>query len=174
MADRQVLLVGLGPEAEKVRMALQGQSLDLLSIGPDQLELTVGQVFEKGCFQTSGETLSPYLMMFRGFSSDQLDAVLRDIRQASLSHQSVKAMVTVTNWNWKLKDLYEEVQQEQKIMAALIRLRKLRDSMPMPEITDFPAMQARIQAEVLLKGGENATEEAVERAYQELLRFQKR
>ena len=170
MEMRQILLVGLGTEGQKVRQALADMEITILEADAGTMALTVGQIFTQG-ESCCGETMSPAVIMFRGFDRDSLDPVLLAIRQAGLSHQPLKAMVTPTNWNWRLGDLYSELQQEQQVMGALMKLKKLRDAMPMPDIMDIPAMKARMQAEVLLKGGEDATLEAIEKAYGELKKF---
>ena len=170
MEKKQILLIGLGTEARKVSQALAGTEIQVLEADTGIMGDTVGQIFtqEPVC---AGETLSPAVIMFRGFDRDSLDPVLLAIRNAGLTHQPLKAMVTPTNWNWRLGDLYSELQQEQQVMGALMKLKKLRDAMPMPDIMNIPAMKARMQAEVLLKGGEDATVEAIEKAYRELEKF---
>ena len=170
MEQKQILLIGLGTEGRKVREALTDMDIQILDADRDAMEKTIGILFT-GDLELPGPVLSPAVILLRGFDRDSLDPVLLAIRQAGLSHQPLKAMVTPTNWNWKLGDLYEELQQEQQVMGALIRLKKLRDTMPLPDFRDIPAMKARMQAEVLLKGGEGATLEAIEKAYQELEKF---
>lgn len=172
MGEKQVLLVGLGTEAQKVQKALEETEIQVICRDGAKLHLTVGEAFGESD-GLGGETLSPAMIMLRSFTRDELDEVLRLIRQAGLSRQPLKAMVTPTNWSWRLEALYEELQEEQKIMSALIRLKQLRDSMPLPDFMDIPAMQARMQAEMVLKGGENATMESIQKAYDALLKFQK-
>ena len=109
--------------------------------------------------------------MFHHFLRDDLDPVLKALREAGLPRQPFKAMVTPTNWHWKVKDLLKELAREQEVMGELIKLKKLRDSMPMPDFTDIPAMKARMLAEMQLSGGENVTVESIRRAYEELQKF---
>ena len=173
MENKQILLVGLGDEARLVREAMKGQQIEIRTICAGHMNITVGEAFTGDLPLESDQVMKPTVIMFRGFDREELDPVLRDIRQAGLSHQPLKAMVTATNWSWNLQALYEELKEEQQVMAALIRLQKLRNSMPLPDFMDIPAMRARIQAENLLKGGEGATLEAIEKAYENLKRFQK-
>lgn len=173
MERKQILLVGLGREDILVRKALEGEDIAVLSADRSLLKKTVGEVFSQELTGDSEEAFRPAFLMFRNFSREDLDPAIHLLRQAGLSHQPLKAMVTPTNWRWTLGDLYAELQQEQQVMGALIRLRKLRDSMPLPDFMDIPAMKARMQAEALLKGGEEATVEAIEGAYQELLKYKK-
>ncbi len=58
-------------------------------------------------------------------------------------------------------------------MGELIKLKKLRDSMPMPAFTDIPAMKARMMAEAQLSGGEEVTVETIRRAYEQLEKYAK-
>ena len=108
------------------------------------------------------------------FAAGELNLCLHSVlREAGIPKQPLKAMVTPTNWHWKVGALLSELQQEQEIMGEIIKLKNLRDSMPMPAFTDIPAMKARMQAEVQLSGGEDVTVETVRAAYAELQKFLK-
>lgn len=171
MDQKQVLLVGFGAEYEQLAAALA--PLETRRVGGEMLERTVGQVCSEPLQAGAGKPLDLPLILFHNLTRDELDEVLKAIRQVKLPRQPLKAMVTPTNQGWTLAALYEELQQEQQVMGALIRLKQLRDRMPMPDIMNIPAMQARMRAEMLLSGGQEATVEAIDAAYQELQKWEK-
>ena len=171
MDHQEILLVGFGPLAEKLALLLKPMGYGLRIVQPSQQKKTIGQLCLEDEMLPQEPAMERGVVLFRNFTQEDLDPALKILRQAGLPRQPHKAMVTATNWHWKLGDLIKELDQEQIVMTALIRLKQLRDQMPMPAFTDIPAMKARMQAEVLLKGGEGATVEAIDRAYQELLKF---
>lgn len=171
LAQKQVLLIGFGLLEEKLRTLLEAMNLQVLTVGPSHLNKRVSEIFLSENPESQEEAMERGLVMFRHFSQEDLEPVLRVLREAEIPKQPYKAMVTSTNWNWKLEDLLSELQQEQQIMGELIKLKKLRDSMPMPAFTDIPAMKARMMAEVQLSGGEEVTVESIRKAYQELEKF---
>lgn len=171
MEEKKILLAGFGPLEEILRLQLQALGCGLQTVQPSQYEKTIGELCRYGQELPTEENPDRGTVLFWNFTQQELDPALKLLRQAQLPAQPHKAMVTKTNWHWKLSDLIEELAQEQQVMAALIRLKRLRDQMPMPDFMDLPAMQARMQAEVLLKGGEGATVEALEKAYAELEKF---
>ena len=173
MEHRQVLLIGFGSMEEKLRELIEPLNLEVLSFGPSRLTETVGTLCMQREQDPREEAMERGLIMFHNIKRDDLDPVLKVLRQAGIPKQPLKAMVTPTNWHWKLKNLMEELQQEQEIMAEIMKLKKLRDSMPMPAFTDIPAMKARMAAEVQLSGGEQVTVETVRAAYRELQKFAK-
>ena len=105
MENKQILLVGLGDEARLVREALKGRQIEIRTICAGHMNITVGEAFTGDLPLESDQVMKPTVIMFRGFDREDLDPVLRDIRQAGLSHQPLKAMVTATNWNWNLQSL---------------------------------------------------------------------
>lgn len=172
MNQKQVLLVGFGSEYQELAAVLA--PLEIRRVGGELLEKTVGEVCRGPLPESGGEPLELPLILFHNIAQEELDQVLKAIRQVKLPRQPLKAMVTPTNQSWTLAALYQELQQEQQVMGALIRLKQLRDRMPMPDLMNIPAMQARMQAEMLLSGGQEATVEAIEAAYRELQKWEKR
>ena len=173
MEHRQVLLIGFGTEEERLRDLLAPEKVDVLACGPSGLEKTVGELCMDPGDSVPGEALERGLVLFHNFTRDGLDPVLKILREAGLSRQPMKAMVTPTNWHWKVKNLMKELMQEQEIMGEIMKLKKLRDSMSMPAFTDLPAMKARMMAEVQLSGGEGVTADTVRAAYRELEKYAK-
>ena len=173
MEHRQVILIGFGPMEEKLSSLLAEQSVDVLAYGPSRLGDTVGTLCLDEGQKTREEAMDRGLVLFHNFTQDGLDPVLKILREAGIPRQPMKAMVTPTNWHWKVSALMKELQQEQEIMTELFKLKKLRDSRPMPAFTDLPAMKARMMAEVQLSGGEEVTLETIRTAYRELEKFAK-
>lgn len=171
MDQKQVLLVGFGEEYRALAAALA--PLEVLRIGGEMLEHTVDQVCSAAVQAGEGQPLEQPLILFHNITQEELDTALKATRRVQLPRQPLKAMVTPTNQGWTLSALYRELQQEQQVMAALIRLKQLRDRMPMPELMNIPAMQARMRAELLLSGGQEATVETVEAACRELRKWVK-
>lgn len=173
MADKKVLLIGFGDLEEKLRTLLKPLQLEIQGIGPSHISSTIGELCLLDQQEPAEEAMERGLVMFQNFTRDDLDPVLRVLRDAGIPRQPFKAMVTPTNWHWKLEDLLKELQQEQEIMSEIIKLKQLRDTIPMPSFTDIPAMKARMAAEVQLHGGEGVTVETVRAAYRELEKFAK-
>ena len=173
MEHKQILLIGFGNLEDTLVPRLKDLSLEVRTLGSSCLSRTVGEL----CLQEESlpqeEALERGVVLFHNFSRDDLDPVLKVLREAGIPKQPLKAMVTPTNWHWKVGALLSELQQEQEIMGEIIKLKNLRDSMPMPAFTDIPAMKARMQAEVQLSGGEDVTVETVRAAYAELQKFLK-
>ena len=173
MEHRQVLLIGFGPMEEKLKDLLKEEHVDILTYGPSRLKDTVGLLCSENGDTAPEEALERGLVLFHNFTQEGLDPVLKVLRQAGIPKQPMKAMVTPTNWHWKVSSLMEELQQEQKIMGEILKLKKLRDSIPMPSFGDIPAMKARMMAEVQLSGGEAVTLETIRAAYRELEKYAK-
>ena len=173
MEHKQILLIGFGVLEEMLLSRLKPLSLEIRTLGPSCLNHTVGELCLWKEKQPREEALERGVVLFHNFSRDDLDPVLKVLREAELPKQPLKAMVTPTNWHWKVGALLSELQQEQEIMGEIIKLKTLRDSLPMPDFSDIPAMKARMQAEVQLSGGEDVTVETVRAAYAELEKFLK-
>ena len=171
MEQKQVLLIGFGSQEEMLRDRLSELDLEVRTYGPSCLSRTVGELCQMDQENLPEEGLQRGLVLFHRFTREDLDPVLKVLRQAGISRQPLKAMVTPTNWHWKVENLLEELGREQEVMGELIKLKQLRDSMPMPAFTDLPAMKARMMAEVQLSGGENVTVETIRAAYRELQKF---
>ena len=173
MEHKQILLMGFGLLEEKLRALLEPMGLEVLTCGPSYLPKTVGEIFLSENPGSPEEAMERGLVMFHNFAHEDLDPVLKVLREAEIPTQPYKAMVTPTNWHWTVEALLSELQQEQLVMGELIKLKKLRDSMPMPAFTDIPAMKARMMAEAQLSGGEEVTVETIRRAYEQLEKYAK-
>lgn len=173
MEHKKILLVGFGPLEEKLTVLLAPYGWEIQTVQPSQMNQTIGELCRYGENIAQEPPMERGTVLFWNFSQQELDPALKVLREAGIPRQPHKAMVTPTNWHWKLSALLQELAQEQLVMGELIKLKKLRDQMPVPAFTDIPAMRARMQAEMLLKGGEDATAENIRRAYEELAKFAK-
>ena len=171
MEKKQVLLIGFGPLAEKLKEMIAPLGICVRTYGASYLSKTVGELCMEENTPAPEPAMERGLVLFHHFRQEELDPVLKILREAKLSKQPLKAMVTATNRHWKAENLIGELQQEQELMGELMKLKKLRDSMPMPAFTDVPAMKARMAAEVQLSGGEGVTAETIRCAYRELSKF---
>lgn len=54
------------------------------------------------------------IILFSGFSSSALDALIRDLREASLGIGALKAVVTPHNCTWPFCDLITELAEERE------------------------------------------------------------
>lgn len=63
-----------------------------------------------------GEPMSSQLLIMKGFTNDRLNHLLMQIRKAGIPKIPYKAVITQTNQNWTLKQLYEEIAREHKEM----------------------------------------------------------
>ena len=173
MEHKEVLLIGFGELTEKLKSLLEKENLEVMTFGAEDIPQTVGQMVSSGGNPQPGTALERGLVLFHNFSRDDLDPVLKVLREAGIPKQPLKAMVTPTNWHWKVQDLLKELQQEQQLMGELIKLKQLHDTIPMPAFTDIPAMQAWMAAQVQFSGGESVTLETIRSAYEGLLKLKK-
>ncbi len=172
MSEKQVLLYGLGNQEKAIAEVLACYQAEGKIIGDDQLEQTVGFL----CVQEAGggetgipesEAMQP-AMLFCGVPQEELNEILGQLQKKGLGRGVLKAVVTPTNRNWTFRALLGEIQQEQQVMAALVRLKKYRSQMVNLNPFDAKMMSAVMRAEQLLSGTEEVTVEAAESAYQML------
>ena len=105
MEEKQVLLIGFGGMEETLRPRLEELDLKVLAPGASQLSRTVGELcMEKEAFPRE-EAMERGMVLFHNFSRDDLDPVLKVLREAGIPKQPLKAMVTPTNWHWKVSAL---------------------------------------------------------------------
>ena len=173
MEHQEVLLIGFGELTEKLKNLLEAGKLEVMTFGAEDISQTVGQLVTAGGSEKPEEPLDRGLVMFHNFTREGLDPALKILREAGIPKQPLKAMVTPTNWHWKVQNLLQELQQEQQLMGELIKLKQLRDTIPMPAFTDIPAMKAWMAAEVQFSGGESVTLETIRSAYEGLLKLKK-
>ena len=109
MEQKQVLLIGFGSQEEMLRDRLSELDLEVRTYGPSCLSRTVGELCQMDQENLPEEGLQRGLVLFHRFTREDLDPVLKVLRQAGISRQPLKAMVTPTNWHWKVENLLEEL-----------------------------------------------------------------
>ncbi len=171
MTDMLALVLGYGDQEAALRAVLTQHGLRVRIVNPDEMHETIGYLCGLPGFSAAQShpagAVSP-MLVFYGLPGDQLHPLLAAIREAGITVQSLKAVVTPTNAGWTLAALLQELRQEQQVMQGLMRLKKLRDGIPMPGPENFRLMKALMQAEMLLRGDREVTPEEVETAYREL------
>ena len=63
-----------------------------------------------------GEELEKDMMVFAGVSSAKLDYILGMLRKKAFTRVDYKAILTATNMEWTIPELYEELAQEHEAM----------------------------------------------------------
>ena len=66
-----------------------------------------------------GEELDNEMMVMAGFSSSQVDLLLAQMRKAKLTRMNYKAILTPTNMNWTVPQLYEELKKEHDYVTQM-------------------------------------------------------
>ena len=172
MEKKQVLLYGFGDQQEALCQILERFHAEPRPVSEEEADETIGYLCGLPGFHRKNRkkegTLSP-LLVFHNISREELDGILQAIRESGITVQSLKAMVTPTNENWTLRSLFGEIQQEHETMNALMKLKRLRDQAPAPDIGNPQMMMALMHAEQMLSGTREVTVREVEEAYRQLL-----
>ncbi len=115
---KSVLLCGF-PEAElrelRAVCALQGCRCIPVPSGHGALTVLQALSGETPAGDPAGEEVSRLLVM-AGFTRGDLDSFLLALRRGSLPPIPYKAMLTETNKDWPLADLYREIMREHEAM----------------------------------------------------------
>ena len=64
-----------------------------------------------------GEELEQEMMVFAGLTEDHLNQMLFLMRKSGIAPVNYKAILTDTNKNWTVQELYEELQREHEAMT---------------------------------------------------------
>ncbi|MCB7305913.1 DUF3783 domain-containing protein [Bariatricus massiliensis] len=64
-----------------------------------------------------GEELEQEMMVFAGLTEDHLNQMLFLMRKSGIAPVNYKAILTDTNKNWTVPELYEELQREHEAMT---------------------------------------------------------
>lgn len=173
MNNKQVLLYGLAGQEQEISEILDRNGVMARWIQAEDLDQTLGHLcglkgYDRKKKQEAGDPLTCGVMVFHNLEDDLLHGILGELRQKNLGTGSLKAVVTPTNQNWTFRALLGEIQNEQQVMAALIRLKKLRSQIVELDFTNVKLMRAVMQAEKLMSGTEEVTVEEIDKAYQAL------
>ncbi len=170
MEKRQALLYGFEGDVQEICSALRNMKIEPITVTAELGGESVGYLCGMAGYRAQKEkTLSQHpdgaIILFAGLDpeSGELMQVLQSLRGAGLAAHALKGMVTAENVRWTMDAVLREYRQEHRIMGALMELKKLRDSIPMPAPTDVPLIMAMMQAESLLSGTAEVTEEEIRR-----------
>lgn len=171
---KQVLLFGYGQQEEMTCAVIRQQGYMPRVVEEAELDQQLGYLCGLPGYRfRKTEEVKPAhpgaLMVFHELTQEELEALLKALRASSVTVSSVKAMVTPTNREWTLRRLGDEVREEHEVMTVLIRMKKLRDRIPMPKPTDFELVAALIRADQLLSGTREVSLEEARQAEQQLL-----
>ena len=154
---KQVLLFGYGDQEETACTVIRRLGFAPRVVEAGEMDQKLGYLcglpgyrFRKP--KEEKEVHPGALMIFHELTREELDSLLKALREASVTVRSVKAMVTPTNVEWTLRHLGDEVREEHEVMQVLIRIKKLRDQLPMPSPTDIQLVGALMKADLLLSG----------------------
>ncbi|NLC96547.1 MAG: DUF3783 domain-containing protein [Erysipelotrichaceae bacterium] len=89
------------------------------------LDVTVQDIFEKEDSLGDCSVYKRSYMIMEGVDKDYLSILNKAFKDNDLKFSGVKAMKTEYNKNWKLRDLFDEITEEDEIMSRVTTLRKL-------------------------------------------------
>lgn len=101
-------------DREKKVGELAGFSVQKHPAGKIISEKTEDTTFQR---EVPAVQVMPEVMIFSGFSENELDFFLGGYRAAGIAPVALKAMLTPYNFNWNLGDLIQELRQEHSAMA---------------------------------------------------------
>ena len=107
-------------DSGKLKSVLVQMGVRIKNIGPAQTGQTVGHLAGLKGFEANENPAPPILdpmMVLCGFSSERLDALLKNLRTAGAPRVALKAVLTEHNCVWTLHALYEELKGEREAIA---------------------------------------------------------
>ena len=129
-----ILLYGLDLEKEKgkaiCRLAEQ-MGMKTVQLQEKDLSQTIGYLAEIPGYEqievenTEAETTDGELLAFYGLSDAHLNMFLSKYKEAGIPPVSLKAVVTEHNRNWKLLQLFQELQKEHTLFGRFNMLQQL-------------------------------------------------
>lgn len=109
-----------GEQATLLKSILVRMGARIKNIAPEDTNQTLGYLLGRKGFDVSEETevsaLAERMLVLDGFTDKRLDILLREMRQNAVSIP-YKAIVTETNLNWRLCDLYKELEAEREALS---------------------------------------------------------
>ena len=168
MGKKKVLAYGFGEQEKALLEAMASVGVETRLVKAEELELTIGALLSGEGPASCGVSEDPAVLVFSNVSREELEPVLRAIREAGIT--ALKAMETPTNRTWPLKKLMGELAEEHRTMSALMDLKRVRDSVT-PNLLDPACMGALARADALLKGQAEPTVTAIMEARMALERY---
>ncbi len=109
-----------GEQSTLLKSILVRMGARIKNVAPEDTNQTIGYLLGRKGFDASEETETPVLaermLVLDGFSDKRLDILLREMRQNGVSIP-YKAIVTETNLNWPLCQLYQELAAEHEALS---------------------------------------------------------
>lgn len=107
-------------DAGKLKAVLVQMGARIKHVGPGDTAQTVGHLAGLTGFEANtapAPAISDPMMVLCGFTSERLDALLKNLRAAGAPRVPYKAVLTEHNCAWPLHALYEELQGERAEIA---------------------------------------------------------
>ncbi|MEG0737518.1 MAG: DUF3783 domain-containing protein [Longicatena sp.] len=114
---------GTQGDEEKILDVITKQGMKALPIHDEDLFQSVGAIFGYEGFEkedSSGEItgLDDAFMILDGVSDEQITSLNQALKEANIAFVGAKAMVTQHNKEWRLLDLFKEIQSEHAYFKA--------------------------------------------------------
>lgn len=120
-----VLLAGFGDpvRVREIQMVLMKQKIRARLIKPEEYLQMIGTLagvpgMEKTEEVYEGNAIEEELIVLAGLSQGQLNQCLMQLRKLKKGTVSLKAILTDTNMQWNVLQLYEEIKTEHERMHA--------------------------------------------------------
>lgn len=127
-----VVLYGIDPDSRQGQSLLgllQVMDIPVRLVAPDQLGQTVAYCAAVSGAQPSAQPNTQtapdvQMMLMRDLKDEQINDLLKQIRESEAGPIRLKAVVTEHNRAWTLLDLIRELEEEHAMMAVYTRLRQ--------------------------------------------------
>ena len=172
MGKKKVLAYGFGQQGKMLSDALAAVDTVTRFVAPEELDTPIGALLSSEGPEAGGAAEAPAVLVFSNVDRKELDVLLRAVRESGVTGGCLKAMETPTNRSWPLRKLAGELQEEHRLMTALMELKRLRDSIT-PNFLDPALMAALAQADELLKGQTEPTVQMIMEARMALEKVRK-
>ena len=122
-----ILIYGLPAskeEGDKVQTVLRDEGISFREVLPQELGLEVGVLAGLDNADSCPPMVEPFsqcAMVFCGFSEQRLRDTLSLLREAGAGNNSLKAILTPNNRDWRFCDLLEELQKERQELARIMK-----------------------------------------------------
>ncbi|WP_124068336.1 DUF3783 domain-containing protein [Clostridium sp. E02] len=112
---------GNASRVSKIKAVLVQMGIRIKNLSPDQINQTIGYLagyegFEEQ-IKDDGKEVEEELLVMKNFSNQRIDELLKNLKRAGVSKIALKAVITDTNINWNLYELYLELKKEHEVMS---------------------------------------------------------
>lgn len=105
------------PKLSNLRRAALPMKLRVRTAGPEQTGQTLGFLLGRKGFEEAACEAPPVsdpILILDSFTGPRMDALLRALAKARVPRSVFKAVVTATNVDWTLFELWEELRKERE------------------------------------------------------------